>query len=172
MNRTTYLICSDDIKAQSIINYNVEDSVIADCIRKAQSIYLREILGDNLLEKVQELVETGDIDKPENAKYLELLDNYIGDYLTNKAIVELCPVISFKIRNIGISQDSDTNINASLKQDIMDLADFYQTRACDSANRMIDYILEVGFDEIQTNCACGKKRANLKKQANTCLYMN
>lgn len=171
MNRKIFLASPDDIKAQSVINYNVEDSVLADCIRKAQSMYLREILGDNLLEKLQDMVEDGSIEAEGNEKYLELLDNYILDFLANQALVELCPVISFKVRSIGVAQDSDANINASAKQDIADLADFYNTRVCDSANRLIDFLIEANFEEIRTYCACGRKQANLKKWVNTRLYV-
>lgn len=169
MNNRIFLISPDDVKAKSQINYNVDDSTVASAIRDAQSIYLREILGDVLLEKLQDLVTDG-IDNPENEAYKALLDDYVGEYLAYRANVEICLPISLKIRNIGISQDSDTNIQAAQIDTIEHIRDYYLTQACDKANRMICFLLEnePAFPELKV-CSCRKgcKSPNLNKQVNT-----
>lgn len=173
MNNKIFLVSPDDVKAASNINYNVNDEDVSSAIRTSQNIYLRDIIGDNLLEAIQEKVADGSIDEPENAAYLTLLDDYVSEYLTYQACVEITVPISLKIRNIGISQDYDTNITASALQNIAELADFYRTQAIDKANRLIDFLVanNAAFPEIGAPCACGQNPPHLKKKANTQLYL-
>lgn len=174
MNNRIFLINTDDVKAVSQINCNVDDTVVSTAIRDAQNVYLREIIGDALLGSIQEKVEDGSIDSEENAAYLDLLDNYISDYLAYRANVEICIPISFKIRNIGVAQDNDVNITASQLETVKELRSYYLTQAVDKANRMICFLLENrrAFPELK-DCGCsnGCKAPNLNKQVNTDLYL-
>ena len=96
--KNIYLVSPDDVKAASNINYNVDDNDVSSAIRTSQDIYLRDIIGDKLLEALQEMVSAGTIDNPENSAYLTLLDDYVSEYLTFKACVEICVPISLKIK--------------------------------------------------------------------------
>ena len=170
MNNKIFLVSPDDVKAASNINYNVDDGDVSSAIRTAQNIYLRDIIGDRLLEAIQDMV-SGDT-LSEHPAYEELLDNYISEYLTYKACVEVCVPISIKIRNIGLSQDFDANIQAAQLRNIAEVADFYETQAIDKCNRMIDFLLQnrSAFPELDMHCTCGEE-PNLKKRANTQLYL-
>lgn len=170
MNNKIFLVSPDDVKAASNINYNVDDGDVSSAIRTAQNIYLRDIIGDRLLEAIQDMV-SGDT-LSEHPAYEELLDNYITEYLTYKACVEVCVPISIKIRNIGLSQDFDANIQAAQLRNIAEVADYYETQAIDKCNRMIDFLLQnrSAFPELDMHCVCGEE-PNLKKRANTQLYL-
>lgn len=172
MNNKIFLVSPDDVKAASNINYNVDDNDVSSAIRTSQNIYLRDIIGDKLLEALQDMVSAGTIENTENAAYLTLLDDYVAEYLTFKACVEITVPISLKIRNIGISQDFDSNIQAAQLQNIAELADYYETQAIDKANRMIDFLRQnrAAFPELDIHCVCGHE-PNLKKKANTQLYL-
>ena len=171
MNNKIYLVSPDDVKAASNINYNVDDGDVASAIRTSQNIYLRDIIGDNLLESLQEMVSGGTLSA--NTAYEELLDNYVTEYLIYKACVEICVPISLKLRNIGISQDYDSNIQAAQLANIAELANYYETQAIDKANRLIDFLIEnkTAFPELHISCACGRKAPCLKKKANTNLWL-
>lgn len=170
MNNKVFLVSPDDVKAASNINYNVDDGDVSSAIRTAQNIYLRDIIGDRLLEAIQDMVSGGTLSA--NTAYEELLDNYITEYLTYKACVEVCVPISFKIRNIGLSQDYDSNIQAAQLRNIAEVADYYETQAIDKANRMIDFLLanRAAFPELDIHCVCGEE-PDLRKKANTRLYL-
>lgn len=170
MNNKYFLTSPDDVKAASNINWNVDDGDVSSAIRTAQNVYLRDIIGDRLLESVQDMVSGGTLSA--NPAYEELLDNYITEFLTYKACVELCVPISLKLRNIGVSQDYDSNIQAAQLQNIAELADYYETQAIDKCNRMIDFLLEnrAAFPELNLTCVCGHE-PNLRKRANTRLYL-
>lgn len=173
MNNRVYLISPDDVKAISNINYNVDDIDVSSAIRTAQNIYLRDIIGDKLLESLQEMVSANTIDNVENAAYKELLDVYVSDYLAYEAMVQALIPISFKIRNIGISQDYDSNIVASQMQTILDVEDWYRTQSIDKCSRMIKFIRSnrAAFPELEIRCICGDGEPHLKLRANTQLYL-
>lgn len=167
-----YLVSPDDCKANSQINYNVDDGVLGAAIREAQSVYLKDIIGKALLERLQELIVDG-LDAEENVAYLDLLDNYIFHYLVAKTQVCIIPEISLKIRNIGLSQDSDTNIMAANINSLDNMADYYETQACHYANRMICFLLEnkKAFPELEV-CGCSDcDKPHLNKQVNTRLWL-
>ena len=96
-----FLIDTDSVKAAEIVNYNVNDEDCGYAIRESQNTYLREILGDSLLEKCVELASGDTLDNEGNEAYKELVDHYIFDYLAAQAQVCLLVPISLKIRNIG-----------------------------------------------------------------------
>ena len=171
-----YLVDCDSVKASSLINYNIEDESASFAIREAQDVYLREILGDALLDKCIELASGGTIDNPENAAYKELVDTYIFEYLSAEAQVCLLVPISLKIRNMGVSQDSDTNVVTQVLATVKELREYWLTLAIDKGNRMKCYLREnaAAFPELSdTSCVCGacKKGADLRLEAKTNLML-
>ena len=171
-----FLIDVDSVKADTYTNYNVDDSMAGAAIREAQNTYLREILGDALLEKCIELASGDTLDNEGNEAYKELVDTYIFEYLAAQAQVCLLVPISFKIRNIGVSQDSDTNVLTEQLESVKELREYWQTLSIDKGNRMKCFLRENkdAFPELtDTACTCGacKKGANLKLEANTNLML-
>lgn len=171
-----FLIDTDSVKAAEIVNYNVNDEDCGYAIRESQNTYLREILGDSLLEKCVELAIGDTLDNEGNEAYKELVDHYIFDYLAAQAQVCLLVPISLKIRNIGVSQDSDTNVLTQQLETVKELREYYLTLSVDKANRMKCFLRENkdAFPELSGgSCGCGacKKGANLKLEANTNLQL-
>lgn len=171
-----FLIDTDSVKASSLVNYNVNDEDCGYAIREAQGTYLREILGDALLDKCIELASGDTLDNPENEAYKELVDTYIYEYLSAKAQECLLVPISFKIRNIGVSQDSDTNILTQQLETVKELQEYWNVISTDKSNRLKCFLREnySAFPELANSpCACGacKKGANLKLEASTNLYL-
>lgn len=162
--KNVMLVSPDEVKSQSDINYNVDDTVIGASIRVSQNVYLRDIIGTQFLEKLQELVwnsiqgEPGNIDEEQFVAYKNLLDDYISPVLSYKTASEICARISYKIRNAGVIQNSDTNINAATLSDIVYTKDTYDTYYNDALNRMTEFICnnKAAFPESDFTCGCGK----------------
>ena len=181
-----YLIDTDSVKAASLVNYNVEDEAVGYAIRESQDVYLREILGNALLEKCVELASSGTIDEEGYEAYGELVDKYIYQYLVAKSQEQILIPISFKIRNIGVSQDSDTNVtsqqlqtvidlqnywNSQQLQTVIDLQNYWKTISIDRGNRLKCFLRENrdSFPELETgSCVCGAcdNGPDLKLEAN------
>lgn len=169
------LISPDDVKAQGELNYNVDDTVIGASIRVSQNVYLRDVIGDALLNRLQELVwnaiDGGDdtIEDEENVAYKTLLDDYISPVLAYKVSSEICARISLKIRNMGVVKNSDTNVQATSLQEIIYLKETNDTLFNDALNRMVDFICQnkAAFPESDFVCGCGKTTL----YANVSLYL-
>lgn len=171
-----FLVDCDSVKAASMVNYNCSDETVGYAIREAQNVYLKEIIGDALLDKCVELASGGTIDEEGNEAYKDLVDIYIYDFLIAKAQECTLIPISFKIRNIGVSQDSDTNITAQQMETIRELKEYWRTISIDKANRLRCFLRDNlnSFPELNsTSCGCGAchKGADLKLEANTNLML-
>lgn len=161
--KNTMLISPDTIKEMDYMDYNLDDSIVGGCIRTAQSVYINDVIGDRLLTRLQELVYNAivgvpdNIESPENEHYKVLLDDYLSEALARKTISEACLRMSFKLRNVGVTQNSDININATNLQDIKYLRNCNETLYCDSLNRMMDWLQDNrdAFPEIKKkDCWC------------------
>lgn len=177
--KNTMLVSPDAIKGTGELDYNVDDVMIGSAIRTAQNVYLQDIIGSTLLERIQELVYNAivgsgeSIDDEDKVMYKTLLDEYIENVLINKTMVEITTKVSFKIRNVGVAQNSEENINASSLANIKYIRNNYETLFCDSLNRMVEWLDEnkAAFPELEV-CQCGKSKPNLKKRyANTNIYL-
>ena len=105
------------VKAGSYITNEVSEEMIGNSIREAQEIHLQSIIGSNLLLRLKTLVYNemqgyiDSIDEAENADYKKLLDEYVEPYLIAKTQAGICIPITFKVRNMGVVYNSDTNVN-------------------------------------------------------------
>lgn len=142
------LISPDEVKTSSQVNYNFDESVLGAAIRTAQNIYLTDIIGVGLVTKLQTLVYNAikglsdSIEDASNADYKTLLDEYVTPFLVAKTQVECCIQSSFQIRNMGIVQDSDTNVRAAALSDIKYVKDYYDTQSCTYATSLSKYVAE------------------------------
>lgn len=71
------LISEELLKTHTPITENVQSSELTFCILQAQSMFLTESLGTKLLNKIYELVDTGDINLPQYIEYKKLVDVYV-----------------------------------------------------------------------------------------------
>lgn len=163
--RKKVMLCgADAVKANTYINYNVDDSVIGTSIREAQDVHLQSVLGSNLLFRLQELVynkATGQedaIDAEGNGAYRELLDDYVLPYLTAKAQALACVPLSYKIRNLGTVKTGDTNITSPSIREIMAVMKRCNVLAARYATHLSKYLCahRDEFPELnQNDCGCG-----------------
>lgn len=159
------LVSPDEVKSATYINYNVDDGVIGASIREGQEIHLQEIIGSNLLYRLQELVyaeikgQLDGINAEENEIYKTLLDEYVEPYLVNKVQALICVPISFKVRNLGVVKNGDTNTNAPTLQEVMAVQKRYNSMAARYATYLSKFLC-IHKDELPeltegASCGCG-----------------
>lgn len=161
--KKTLLTDPMSVKAVSLISNNVDDTVIGATIRSTQKLYLQEIIGSELFGKLQQLVyatisgEHPSIDDPESEAYATLLDEYVEPYLIAKTQSEILIPITFKIRNIGVSTDSDTNVNSSILSEVKYLKRYYDSLANEDASRLSKFLCanKSDYPELEVKCDCG-----------------
>ncbi len=149
----TMMLCSpSDVKAQTAVNYNVSDAEIGAAIRRAQSMRLVEVIGSALLRKLQMLLhasknqEPDGIDNPLNRAYAELWRNYVRPLLVVMAADELTVQIAFKVRNIGVSRNSDNGINPVSLEELRYMRDAIRTEVASLSTELSFYLCD-NYDE-------------------------
>ena len=127
MNRVL-LISEDFVKELTNMSDNMQGKLINPAIAEAQEAGLREILGDCLMDRLLELVETGEIEFDENAMYKKLLDK-AQYYLAYQVITNVMISTAVKIDNSGLMQVNDEHTQNISMEDSFQLRDFYQKKA-------------------------------------------
>lgn len=157
------LVDPDMVKANSDLSYNVDDAFIGSSIRVSQNVYLKDAIGVELVQKLQELVWNGiqnsgsSIDDEENIAYKTLLDSFVIPALSYKVASEIGQRLSYKIRNFGVVKNSDTNVNYADYDEIVSLQETYETYFNDALNKLVDFICQNNgaFPEANFDCNCG-----------------
>lgn len=166
------LLCSPDfIRLNSNISDNCNSKVLMAGIREVQEDELQEILGQLLLEKLQDLVESGEIENPEYSIYKEVLDRS-QMFITYKVIAEITMMFSFKIDNAGVVQTNDEYINSVDIDDILTLKNHYDSKASHYAYLLQNYLME-NLSEIPelTECQAWKIRSTLYSAASPSVFL-
>ena len=132
---SVYLLSEQRLK-KDFLNDNIASELILPSIQTAQDIYLRQTLGDSLLDKICSLVREDELAEP----YQTLLDEYIIVYLEYLAMAELCVPSTFKLGNIGIAQAYDANVNTQTIQNVKYLESYYKQKAGFYENRLTTFI--------------------------------
>ena len=170
------LISPRRVKESGELNVNVDDVKIGASIRTAQNIYLRDVIGDDLLDKLKLLVynkientEGDKINDEGQIAYATFLYDYLSDAIMWKTIIDLCMRTSFKVRNMGVVQNSDTNVNAANIDDIKYYQNYLETMYNHCLNRIAEFLCQnkEAIPESKFDCGCKPT----KKFANVNLYL-
>ena len=175
--KNVMLISPKRVKESGELNVNVEDRAIASSIRIAQDIYLRDVIGKDLLDKLKVLVYNKiesvsgatNIDSEEAIAYKTLLDDYIGDALVYKTVVDLAIRKSYELRNMGLVKNYDTNVQASSIDDIKYVQNYQETMWNDALNRIVEFLCENKEAIPESTFVCGCKPKT--KYANVNIYL-
>lgn len=138
----TYFITIEELK-NGTFNNNLDDEYIKPALEEAQSIYLREIIGDNLYNTIADKIDTETLAD----KYLELVDQYIKPYLIYKTQSTIVIPLNFKTRNAGVIQQYGQDFQTTGVEDTAYMMNYYNGKAEFYANRIERY-LEKNFGEL------------------------
>ena len=172
----TMLISPKKVKESGELNLNVDEGAIGTSIRTAQGVYLVDVIGTDLVEALQQKVynkiqgaSANTIDDEENIAYKTLLSEYVTPVLISQTVIDIALRNSLKIRNMGVVQNSDTNVNAATLSEIHSLQNYQETMLNHHLNRMVEFICanKEAFPESTFVCGCKPKR----KFANTNLWL-
>ena len=166
------LISEAYIKTNSGLDDNVFGKFLLPAIREAQDINLQSIIGSSLMDKICDLVKSGDITNDENWDYKYLLDKHIQPYLLYVTIANIIPLIASKITNMGAVISNDEHIENLSKNDKDSLKDYYTLRSDHYARLMQKYLCKNSIIYPELNdCDCDNMKANLKSAATCPIYL-
>ena len=173
--KNTMLISPNRVKESGMLNVNVDDNMIGASIRVAQNIYLADVIGQDLIDKLQLLVYnkltngSPKINDDEQIAYATFLYDYLSDALVWKTVIDLCMRTSFKVRNMGVVQNSDTNVNAANIDDIKYYQNYLETMYNHCLNRIAEFLCENKEAIPESKFDCGCKPTN--KYSNVNLWL-
>ena len=166
------LLCSPDfIRLNSNISDNVNSKVLATGIREVQEDELQEILGQLLIEKLQDLVENNTIENPENKIYKDVLDK-AQMFIVYKVIAEIIVMLNCKIDNAGLIQTRDENIEFMSLDDTFTLKQHYDTKASHYAYLLQNFLMEnLNYIPELTEFQAWKIRSTLYSAASPSIFL-
>lgn len=165
------LVSANFIKNISNISDNISGKLIEPAIYEAQNEGLRTVLGDCLVDRLEELVRTDEIDQEGYEMYKALLTK-CQYYLAYTALSNICMLTSVKIDNAGLEQVSDEHMEPLDMDDSFRLQSFYQKKADYLCHQLQNYVLnnKTAYPELR-ECDCRRMKSNLFSSATTGLWL-
>lgn len=165
------LVSTNFIKNVSNIDENLPGKLLNPAIFEAQNEGLRGILGDALEDKLENLVNTGEIELPANINYKKLLLK-AQYFIAYTAIANVCMLTTVKVSSAGLEQVSDEHMQPLSMDDSFRLRQFYLNKADYLAKQMQNYILRniTEFPEVN-DCDGHSIKSNLHSSASTGIWL-
>lgn len=136
-----FLISEQTIKQRTLVNDNVDGVYIAPAIEMAH-LDLTSLIGEDLVNKLCDLILDNTIADEENNDYKVLLDKYITPYLCwlITSIVQIA--INYKFTNSGVIENYDEHKQRLSYNDSTALLNQYQHYANAYATKLTDYLCD------------------------------
>ena len=130
------LITRQDIVRFTSMNGNIDTDTFIQYISQSQDIEIQQMLGTDLLEKIQAEIVAGTLANP----YLALLTDYIKPCLIHFAFARYLPNGAYTVSQKGIYKHNSENSDTASKEEI----DYLQGTAMQTAmhykERFVDYM--------------------------------
>ncbi len=166
-----FLTSEDFIKSVTNLSDNMQGKFMLPAMREAQTIDLQNIIGEKMLTRLQELIETGEIGNVGNAAYKGLLEE-CQYFLAYSVIVKLILISAVKIDNVGPSTTGDERITNLTLEETFNLQKIYQDKADYYAYLLQKYILKNKAELPEINeSTCKDIKANLHSAASGGLWL-
>lgn len=165
-----YLIDPELVKQLTNISDNIEGKVLGPAIIEAGNA-LRDIVGDALCDKLEELVANEEIDLDKNVNYKLLLDKS-QYFLAYTAAANVAVLTAVKVDNFGVSRSTDEHIESLSLSDVFTISKHYQNIADDYCHKLQSWILKnkKKFPELTEN-QCNDIKANLYSAASCGIWL-
>jgi hypothetical protein len=143
------LISPGRLKSASEVHSNVDDKIITRAIITAQDIEIEMILGSKLMDKIKELITSGDISQGANQKYKTLLEDHIENALIYYTMEELMDLVTFKVMNKGVMAREADEARPIGSTEMLSLKRRYRSKAEIYGDRLMRYLIQNSnlFDE-------------------------
>ena len=165
------LVSANFIKNVTNIDDNMPGKLIEPAIYEAQNEGLRTVLGDCLVDRLEELVDNGDIDREGYEMHRKLLTK-CQYYLTYTVMTNICMLTTVKVSPAGLEQVSDEHMEPLDMDDSFRLQSFYQKKADYLCHQLQNYVLnnKTAYPELK-ECDCRRMKVNLFSSATTGLWL-
>jgi hypothetical protein len=133
---TALFITAKDLKANTLIDGNVDVNKFLQFIKIAQQIHIQNFLGGRLYNKISDEITAGTLQDP----YLSLVRDFIVDMLIHYAMVDYLPFAAYQVANGGVFKHTSENSESVTKEEVDTLIDKHRSFAQFYTRRFIDYM--------------------------------
>ncbi|MFT3908312.1 MAG: hypothetical protein QM737_02715 [Ferruginibacter sp.] len=142
MAENILLITESKIKAQTIIEKNVDSEILQHITWQVQEHQLKPVLGKTVYERV--LTEVGNQIEDSNYEipemYQDLLSIYIKPFLLTAITADFIFVNQHKATNKGLLKMNDNSANAATPQEVDTLRNYYNNQLSTYKANLIKYL--------------------------------
>lgn len=131
-----YLLDADDYKRMSLVNENVEDSIVKVTIQRVQRNILQTVITTPLYNRLLQGVEDNDL----NTDEVLLLEDYIQPYLACECDRKMINNVTYQIRNKAVGKGIDPNLNVVSESENLRLDNSIRQDADASKKLLLDYL--------------------------------
>jgi hypothetical protein len=135
------LVSTETVKANSIIEGNVEPAKLRQCILEAQRIELKSILGARLFGIFLDSVDDSGSLTGLTSIQTECYEEYIVPLLSKYAEERFVYATSYQLSNIGVAQTNTSNNKSATDESIAKVAKRSRNDADFYAQRLKNFIL-------------------------------
>lgn len=133
---TALFITPKDLKANSLIDGNVDVDKFIQFIKIAQQIHLQNYLGGKLYDKISNDI----INNTLTGDYLNLVRDYLKDMLIHYAMVDYLPFAAYQVAQGGVFKYQSENSETVNKEEVDTLIEKHRGFAQFYTRRFIDYM--------------------------------
>jgi len=144
----TLFISETTIKANSIIETNVDSKIIANTINEVQDLELKPVLGDDLYTSIaNEVLSASTISGYTiTDTNFELLEDYIKPFLIYGTLSYGFIPIHYKLTNKGVNRKNDENATTATYAELQQVKDNYDSKFATYKQRLIKH-LEIDLND-------------------------
>lgn len=157
MSKNILLVSVKDFKELTATHTNTDEKLIRPELKAAQDIFIRDLTGPALYDKLLTLVQLGTLKDVVNVNYLNLVNDYLVDALINYTMYELPDATSYQFTNKGVAQKTGESVQTLDKNLLDSIKGKYKIRAEHYAERARVYLVENSrlFPEYNAGGSCG-----------------
>jgi hypothetical protein len=122
----------------SLVNENVEDSIVRVTIQRVQRNILQAVITTPLYNRLLQGVEDNDL----NTDEVILLEDYIQPYLACECDRKMINNVTYQIRNKAVGKGIDPNLNVVSESENLRLDNSIRQDAEGSKKLLLDYLNE------------------------------
>lgn len=137
-----FFITEEKLKANSLINENVDDKLIKPLLTTCQDIYIHPIIGTGLYNELKTQIAASGV----TALNQTLLEDYIQPTLIWYIMSEAPIAMTYQFRNKGVMKRNSENSNSADIDELISISNKYKYNAEFYAKRLSDYLCANSMD--------------------------
>lgn len=130
----------EDLKKNTFLRGVTDPDTFIHYVSIAQETHLLRVLGTNLYNRLQDMIEDGTINSASNSDYKSLLLDFVNPMLVHYSLVTFLPFASFMLSNSGVQKHKVDNADRATDEEVNNLVDRHRDFAESYRARFNDHM--------------------------------